>query len=79
MTVSDCEPELREAFHVFDSDNTGFISTASLREMISALAHHLTEEEVDEVVRLTDRENRGKVSFDTFASLMMMHQVGNGE
>jgi hypothetical protein len=76
LLVSDCEPDLKEAFHVFDPHGTGYISTAALREIVTALAQHLSVEEIDEIVGLTDDLNSGHVSFERFEMLMMMNRRG---
>ena len=74
MQISDCEEELHDAFHVFDEKDSGFIDVAALREIIAALAEHLGEDEIDEVVRMADDDGDGLVSYERFADLMMMHR-----
>lgn len=64
--------ELREAFHVFDENNSGFISSASLRHIITGMADNLDEDEVEEIVRMVDADGDGRISFQRFLDLMTM-------
>ena len=75
LHVSDCVPELRETFHVYDEHDTGYISADALREIVAALADGLSDEEVDEIVRLGAYEDGfdGRINFDRFRALMMLH------
>ncbi|XP_034864010.1 calmodulin-like [Mirounga leonina] len=51
MKDTDSEEEIREAFHVFDKEGTGFISAAEFCHGITNLGEKLTDEEVDEMIR----------------------------
>lgn len=57
----DAEKELREAFRVFDRDNSGTISAAELRRMLTSLGENLTDEQVDEMIKLADRDGNGTI------------------
>ena len=60
----DTEDELKEAFKVFDTDGTGFISAAQLREVMKNLGEDLTDEEVDDMIKSADTDGDGQMSFD---------------
>ena len=54
MKDVDSEEELKEAFRVFDKDQTGFISAQELRHVMTNLGEKLSDEEVDEMIRQVD-------------------------
>ena len=64
----------REAFQVFDEDAKGYITTADLKEIVGALAPHLSDADVDEIIELVDQDGDGCVTFERFASLMMLRK-----
>eukprot|EP01062_Namystynia_karyoxenos_P010665 TRINITY_DN1378_c0_g1_i1.p1 TRINITY_DN1378_c0_g1~~TRINITY_DN1378_c0_g1_i1.p1 ORF type:complete len:945 (+),score=240.46 TRINITY_DN1378_c0_g1_i1:126-2960(+) len=59
MHDTDSEEEIREAFKVFDTDGSGFISAAELRNVMTNLGEKLTDEEIDEMVREADVDGGG--------------------
>ncbi|KAI0159261.1 hypothetical protein BJ166DRAFT_593454 [Pestalotiopsis sp. NC0098] len=67
---SDAEKELREAFKVFDRDNSGTISAAELRNVLSSLGEDLTDEQIDEMIQSADKDGNGAIDYDEFALLM---------
>ena len=56
--------------HVFDKDSNGFISAAELKQMMDSLGEKLTDEEVDEMVRVADMDGDGQVNYEEFVTLM---------
>lgn len=56
--------ELREALRVFDRDDNGYISAEELRRMMTTSGECLTEEEVDEMMKMADKEGNGRVNYD---------------
>ena len=70
MNSDELEEEFREAFHVFDKDSNGFISAAELKQMMDSLGEKLTDEEVDEMVRVADMDGDGQVNYEEFITLM---------
>ena len=71
IQITDAPQELAEAFRVFDEAESGFISVASGRRIIAALAAHMTAEEVDEVVKIAE-DGDGRISYHNFCALMTM-------
>jgi len=56
------EATIREAFRVFDKDGNGSISAAELRHV----GEKLTDEEVDEIIRVADIDGDGQVNYGEF-------------
>lgn len=57
-----------EAFKCFDREGQGYISAAELRHVLSSLGERLSDEEVDEILKLTEmREDiDGNLKYDEF-------------
>ena len=70
MNSDELEEEFREAFHVFDKDSNGFISAAELKQMMESLGEKLTDEEVDEMIRVADMDGDGQVNYEEFVTVM---------
>merc|ERR1711997_1095789 len=66
----DSEEEIREAFRVFDTDGSGFISAGELRQVMTNLGEKLTYEEVDEMIREADIDGDGQVNYKEFVTMM---------
>jgi calmodulin len=67
----DSEGEIKEAFKLFDRDDSGFISAAELRKVMSSLGENLTDDEIDEMIRETGQEGDGRIDYNEFVQLMM--------
>jgi calmodulin len=57
----DTEQELLNAFKVFDKDGSGTISSDELRHVLKKLGETLTDEEVEEMIKLADRNGDGHI------------------
>lgn len=55
---------LRDAFHVFDEDNTGRLSTRELHLALRSLGLDRTMVEVEELMRTADKNQNGSLDFD---------------
>ena len=62
---------MREAFTVMDTDGDGSISGGDLGKVLSQLGICVTEEEIQEMIRVADKTGEGKVNIDEFLSVMM--------
>jgi len=65
----DAEKEMRDAFKVFDRDGKGEVSTQELRAVLTSMGEKLTEEEVDPIIRQTDKQ--GKIYLEDFISALL--------
>jgi len=68
--------EMREAFHLFDKDSSGFICSKEMGPLLRVLGWNPTEAEVNRMIAEVDVDHNGKMDLMEF--IMMMHnQVGN--
>jgi hypothetical protein len=58
--------EIQEAFNTFDLDGNGFISAEEIRRVMDMIGEYVTDEEVDEMIRMLDRGGEGQVAFQEF-------------
>ncbi|XP_034478832.1 neo-calmodulin-like [Drosophila innubila] len=74
MTAKMCtcpnDEELREAFHVFDKDNSGYIGVDQIRVVMLDLNTKVSEEELEDMVREGDIDGDGYLSYEEFVELM---------
>ncbi|KXX73933.1 Calmodulin [Madurella mycetomatis] len=66
----DAEEELLNAFKVFDKDGSGTISSDELRNVLKSLGEILTDDEVEQMVQLADRNGDGQIDYKEFAHIM---------
>ncbi|CAH0002356.1 unnamed protein product [Clonostachys byssicola] len=67
---ADPDQELRDAFNVFDRDGTGTISRDELKNVMKSIGEHLTEDELDEMLKLADENGDGQIDYDEFVKIM---------
>ena len=53
-----------------------FISSEELKNVMLTLGEHLTEEEIDEMIREADEDGDGKVSFILSHPISISHKLG---
>lgn len=82
----DTEQELRNAFGVFDKDNSGTISASELRQVLASLGENLTDEELDDMLKMADKNGDGTIDCrkpsplgSELPSLVVGADVGMGE
>ena len=61
---------LREAFSEFDQNSDGFISKEELLNVMINFGHMISNEELDEMIKLADNDGNGLVDFKEFLDLM---------
>lgn len=71
VSETDTEQELLNAFKVFDKDGSGTISIEELRNVLRSLGENLTDAELDEMVKLADRNGDGHIDCECMLSLPM--------
>lgn len=65
------DPELEDAFQFLDLDGNLYLSAAELRHVLICMGELITDEEIDEMVRMVDADGDGQVSFDEFRRLAL--------
>merc|ERR1711912_13874 len=63
--------ELKDAFRIYDKEGLGYITTDTLRGLISELLAPLTEEELEGILEELDEDGSGSMDFDEFCEMMM--------
>lgn len=63
MADIDSEDELIQAFRIFDTNRTGYITVKEFREVMMNLGERLTYDEVTEMVVAADKNNTGKINY----------------
>ena len=58
-------------FRLYDKEGQGFISTDTLRGLISELLAPLTEEELEGILEELDEDGSGSMDFDEFCEMML--------
>jgi Ca2+-binding EF-hand superfamily protein len=74
------ESDIKEAFDCFDLNSNGYISADELKEIFKELKEAVTDEEIDEMIRIADSEGDGQVnwiSFFRFVSGMVINIIIN--
>ncbi|XP_018319042.1 troponin C-like [Agrilus planipennis] len=64
------QQELKEAFRLYDKEGNGYITTATLKEILAALDDKLTGRELDGIIAEIDTDGSGTVDFDEFMEMM---------
>jgi len=62
---------IRQAFKQFDTDNDGAISRSEVMDGMTKSGRNFTNEEIDAIFILADRDNNGKIDFPEFAQIMI--------
>ena len=70
MKEVDIESEILEAFKVFDKNGDGLISASELRHIMSSLGEKLKAEEVEEMMREAEVDDKGHVNYENFVKMM---------
>ncbi|KAG5887562.1 Troponin C [Gonioctena quinquepunctata] len=64
------QQELKEAFRLYDKEGNGYITTATLKEILRALDEKITGRELDGIIAEIDTDGSGTVDFDEFMEMM---------
>jgi len=64
------DKEIVEAFKAFDLDHNHFVGAAEIRHILINIGEQVTDEEVDEMIRMCDKDGDGQVSFEEFYELV---------
>lgn len=74
------QEELKEAFRLYDREGNGYITTATLKEILAALDDKLTSADLDGIIAEIDTDGSGTVDFDgktvePTISLLYLHNL----
>ncbi len=65
--------DVKQAFAAFDLDKNAFVGAAELRSVYSALGEEVTDDEIDEMIRMVDTDGDGQVSEAEFAKMIFRY------
>ena len=72
----DIADEIKKAFKILDRSKQGYIMLADLRDFLTKLGDGLTDEEVEEMIKLGDTENSSRINYEEFVDLMTSMKPG---
>merc|ERR550537_635494 len=64
------DEEIWEAFQAFDLDKNNFVGAAEIRHVLINIGETVTDEEVDEMIRMVDTDGDGQVGFEEFYEMV---------
>jgi calmodulin len=67
----DQEAELREAFRLFDRDNSGYITINELKQVMLNMGEKLNQEELEDMMREADVNRDGKLDYQEFVQKLL--------
>lgn len=66
----DPKEEMLKAFKLFDEDETGKITFKNLKRVAKELGENITDEELQEMIEVADRDGDGEVNEEEFIRIM---------
>ena len=69
--------ELKDAFRIYDKEGQGFITTETLRGLITELLAPLTNEEVEGILEELDEDGSGSMDFVRFSIFKFQVSIFN--
>ncbi|XP_063428900.1 neo-calmodulin-like [Mytilus trossulus] len=66
----DSEEDLIQAFRIFDTNRTGYITAQEFREVMMNLGERLSYDEVTEMIAAADKNSSGKINYAEFCALL---------
>lgn len=64
------DKEILDAFQAFDLDHNNYVGAAEIRHVLINIGESPTDEEVDEMIKMVDKDGDGQVSFDEFYAMV---------
>ena len=61
---------MMKTFRLFDDDNTGKISFKNLKRVAKELGERMTDEELQGMIEMADKDGDGEVNADEFMKIM---------
>jgi calmodulin len=78
MNEGNPEKELLDVFMVFDLDGSGTISPDELRAAMRVIGEKLSEQEVEDAIRLADSSGDGEVDYQEFVQFVLQDSHNTG-
>lgn len=63
--------DLVAAFRVFDRDKNGFITKDELRLAMELIDESMTEEGLNELIKMADVDKDGRINYEEFAKMLL--------
>jgi Ca2+-binding EF-hand superfamily protein len=67
--------EYREAFRLFDKDNSGLISIEEIRKVMKNMGNEMSTEEIKAMMSGLDEDGSGEITFEEFVTFMQRTEV----
>ena len=58
--------ELKKAFTVMDANGDGVVTKDELKSLLKGLGEDVTDDVVDEMIKIADTDGDGKIQFEEF-------------
>ena len=71
MNEGNPEKELMDVFMVFDKDGSGTISAEELRAAMKVIGEKLSDDEIEDAIKLADSGGDGEVDYDEFIQFVL--------
>ena len=65
------DEEIKQVFDIFKFDGADYITTVSLKRVMTTLGEKLTNEEINAMIKAADTDNDGKVYFEEFKKMIL--------
>jgi len=69
MNQEDIEKDIRDSFALYDRDGNGSISLIELREVLRNIGEKVTDDEINQIIRIADQDGDGEIDYDEFVEL----------
>ena len=66
--TADQTAELKKAFQVMDSNGDGVVTKEELKNLLKGLGEDVTDDIVDEMIKIADENGDGKIQFEEFVT-----------
>mmetsp|Transcript_6767 Transcript_6767/g.11183 ORF Transcript_6767/g.11183 Transcript_6767/m.11183 type:complete len:293 (+) Transcript_6767:148-1026(+) len=67
------DKEVRKAFDSFDLDKNGFIGVGELRTIYTAIGEEVTDQELDEMIKMVDTDGDGQCDYQEFSKMIFRY------
>ncbi|CAD7967744.1 unnamed protein product [Amoebophrya sp. A120] len=73
------QDELLNAFRILDLDNSGFITSNEVRQIMNVFGDKLSLEEADGMLELADLDGNGNINYEEFVGIVVQQIVKKGK